>query len=129
MLSQNTFIQVRVVFASDNSNNEGKLLIIKYLIEHSDLPDKTIVRKALHNWYDQKQKSYEAWAKAYPVMLDEKKYHKLDQQNKWYEMAGITATPTLLINGFRLPNISTARFKIHVRINILSYLIHVAPKY
>jgi len=71
----------------------------------NELPDKTIVKKALNDWYDQKQKDYKAWAKVYPVELDEANYHKLDNQKEWCKMAEVTATPTLLLNGYRLPDI------------------------
>lgn len=60
------------------------------------------IKKALHDWYEQKQKSYEAWAKVYPVQLDEKEYVKLDKQSTWCEMAEIKTTPTFLLNGYRL---------------------------
>lgn len=62
-----------------------------------------MVKKALHDWYEQKQKSYEAWAKVYPVQLDKKEYGKLDKQSAWCKIAEIKATPTFLLNGYCLP--------------------------
>jgi len=44
-----------------------------------NLADKTVVRKALHDWYEQKQKNYDAWAKVYPIHLNETEYHKIDK--------------------------------------------------
>jgi hypothetical protein len=38
-----------------------------YKVEHNEV---------LNDWYNQKQKSYEAWAKIYPVALDDKKNKK-----------------------------------------------------
>jgi len=71
----------------------------------NELPDKTIVKQALNDWYEQKQKDYKAWAKVYPVTLNEANYHKLDKQKAWCKMAEVTATPTLLLNGYRLPEL------------------------
>jgi hypothetical protein len=71
----------------------------------NDLADKTIVRKALHDWYEQKQKNYDAWAKVYPVELKESEYYKIDRQHAWCELAEVTATPTMLLNGYRLPHL------------------------
>jgi len=61
--------------------------------------------KALHDWYEQKQKNYNAWAKVYPVHLNEVEYHKIDKQHAWCRLAEVTATPTLLLNGYRLPQL------------------------
>ncbi len=59
----------------------------------------------MHDWYDEKQKNYEVWAKIYPVQLIEKDFYKLDKQKEWCTMAEVTATPTLLLNGHHLPDI------------------------
>jgi protein-disulfide isomerase len=71
----------------------------------NELPDKTIVKKALNDWYEQKQKDYKAWPKVYPVELNEANFNKLDNQKAWCTMAGVTATPTMLLNGHRLPDL------------------------
>jgi hypothetical protein len=55
--------------------------------------------------YEQKQKSYDAWAKVYPVHLNEAEYYKIDKQKDWCQLAEVTATPTLLLNGYRLPDL------------------------
>jgi len=64
-----------------------------------------LVKQALNDWYEQKQKNYETWAKAYPVALNGVEYHKIDKQNAWCQLAEVTATPTLLLNGYRLPDL------------------------
>ena len=70
----------------------------------NELPDKTIVKRALHDWYAQKQKDYNTWAKIYPIELNESNYYKLDNQKDWCAMAEVVVTPTLLLNGYRLPD-------------------------
>ena len=59
----------------------------------------------MHDWYEQKQKDYESWAKIYPVTLIEENFKKIDKQKAWCELAEVAATPTLLVNGYKLPNI------------------------
>jgi len=63
------------------------------------------VKRALADWYDQKQKNYESWAKAYPVSLDEANFHKIDNQFRWVENAQVKFTPLMLISGYQLPDL------------------------
>lgn len=105
LLTQRTDIQARIVFVGSNTNENQKSDVSRHLMALNQLEDKEIIKKALHDWYEQKQKDYKAWAKIYPVELNETEYYKLDSQKTWCEMAEVTATPTLLLNGYRLPNL------------------------
>ena len=96
-------IQVRIIFNADNSDKDFKTPVVRHLMALSELQDKKIVKEALHDWYEQKQKDYGAWAKTYPVTLDADKYQKLEKQLAWCYIADVTFTPTILINGYRLP--------------------------
>ncbi|MGN6395261.1 MAG: vitamin K epoxide reductase family protein [Mucilaginibacter sp.] len=105
LLEKNGNIQARIVFTADNTETDRKTPVARHLMALHDLPDKSIVKKAMHDWYEQKQKDYESWAKVYPVTLIEKSFKKLDQQKAWCEVAEVAATPTLLVNGYKLPDI------------------------
>lgn len=103
LLEQRTDIQARIVFTAQNTDEDIKTPVSRHLMALNQLADKDIVKKALNDWYEQKQKDYKAWAKAYPVELNEAEYYKIDNQKAWCKMAEVTATPTLLLNGYRLP--------------------------
>jgi len=103
LLEQRTDIQARIVFTANNTDEDIKTPVSRHLMALNQLADKEIIKKALNDWYNQKQKDYKAWAKVYPVELNEAEYHKIDSQKAWCEMAEVTATPTLLLNGYRLP--------------------------
>jgi uncharacterized membrane protein len=105
LLNQNDNVQARVVFMASNSETDIKTPVTRHMMALYDLPDKTIVREAMHDWYKQKQKSYETWAKAYPVEIKEAGFFKIDRQREWCNMGKITATPVLLLNGYRLPDL------------------------
>ncbi|MCR8561018.1 thioredoxin domain-containing protein [Mucilaginibacter sp. BJC16-A38] len=98
-------VQARIVFTADNTDADIKTPVARHLMALNELPDKTIVENALHDWYEQKQKDYQAWAKVYPVQLNEANFYKLEKQNAWCKMAEVTATPTTLLNGYRLPDL------------------------
>lgn len=104
LLKHRTDLQARIVFTADNADNDIKTPVSRHLMTLYSLPDKTIVKQALYDWYAQKQKSYEAWAEFYPIELNECEYNKIDKQKAWCQMAEVTATPTLLLNGYRLPD-------------------------
>jgi uncharacterized membrane protein/thiol-disulfide isomerase/thioredoxin len=102
-LNHNQDIQVRLVFTANNKEEDLRTPVTRHLMALNELPDKNKVKQALHDWYEQKQKDYKAWAKVHPVTLDETKFYKLDRQQEWCNLAEVTATPTLLVNGYRLP--------------------------
>lgn len=104
-LNQNPDIQLRLVFATDNYPGDLKIPVARHLMALDQLSDKNQVKQALHNWYGQKQKVYEAWASRHPVTVDDTTLYKLEKQREWCNMAGVTATPTLLVNGYRLPEV------------------------
>ncbi|MDB5086755.1 MAG: hypothetical protein JWR09_749 [Mucilaginibacter sp.] len=105
LLEQRDDLQARIVFTASNTDEDIKTPVSRHLMALNQKPDKTIVKEALHDWYQQKQKTYEAWAKVYPVQIVEADFHKLDKQRIWCEMAEVTATPTMLLNGYRLSDL------------------------
>ncbi|BAU55193.1 cysteine peptidase family C39 domain-containing protein [Mucilaginibacter gotjawali] len=105
LLEQRSDLQARIVFTANNTENDIKTPISRHLVALNEFPDKEMVKKALNDWYEQKQKNYESWAKAYPVALNGVEYHKIDKQNAWCKLAEVAATPTLLLNGYKLPDL------------------------
>ncbi|HVW95423.1 MAG TPA: vitamin K epoxide reductase family protein [Mucilaginibacter sp.] len=105
LLQLNGNVQARIIFTADNTDADRKTAVARHMMALNELPDKTIVIKALNDWYEQKQKDYAAWAKVYPVQLREANFYKLEKQHDWCKMAEITATPTMLLNGHRLPDL------------------------
>lgn len=103
LLSEKGGIQVRIVFT--NSTEDAKIPINQHLMALSELADKSIIKKASHDWYQQKQKNYEEWSTRYPVQLDPKKFYKLEKQLAWINMAGVNSTPTIFLDGYQIPDL------------------------
>ncbi|HVW12402.1 MAG TPA: cysteine peptidase family C39 domain-containing protein [Mucilaginibacter sp.] len=103
LLAENNNVQARIVFTANNTDKDIKTPVSRHMMALNDLPDKNIMKKALHDWYEEKQKNYEAWARLYPVELDPANFYKLDKQHDWCQMAEVKSTPTLLLNGHILP--------------------------
>ena len=105
LLLERSDLQARIVFTARNTDNDIKTPVSRHLVALNELADKTQIKQALNDWYEQKHKNYETWAKAYPVALNGVEYNKMDRQKAWCEMAKVTATPTMLLNGYRLPEL------------------------
>lgn len=105
LLSENDNLQARVVFTVSNTDEDIRTPVARHLMALNNLADKVLVKCALHDWYNQKQSNYEEWAKIYPAELKDTEFYKLDQQKEWCTLAAVTATPTMLLNGYRLPEI------------------------
>jgi uncharacterized membrane protein len=105
LLEQNSNLQARIIFTASNEDGDIQTPVSRHLMTLHGLADKEVVKNALSDWYEQKQKNYQAWTKTYPVELKETEYNKINEQKAWCEMAEITATPTFLLNGYRLPGL------------------------
>ncbi len=105
LLEERSDIQARILFTANNTDNDIKTPISRHLVALNELPDKEKIKQALNDWYNQKQKNYEAWSKLYPVELNGVEYHKIDKQKAWCDLAEVAVTPTLLLNGYRLPDL------------------------
>jgi uncharacterized membrane protein/protein-disulfide isomerase len=104
LLQMQPGVQARIVFTADNTDNDVKTPVSRHLMALNTLADKTIVEKALHSWYAQEQKNYNDWAKAYPTANNIDVFDRMEKQKEWYKMAEVTATPTILLNGYPLPD-------------------------
>ncbi|AMR32031.1 hypothetical protein A0256_11670 [Mucilaginibacter sp. PAMC 26640] len=102
-LDSNLDIQIRIVFTATNDDSDVKTPVTRHLMALNEIANRQQVKDALHDWYEQKQKNYDAWARAHPVQIDETKFYKLEKQSAWCDMAEVKATPTLFVNGYRLP--------------------------
>ncbi|RWY48327.1 vitamin K epoxide reductase family protein [Mucilaginibacter gilvus] len=105
LLEGNDNLQVRIIFALGNRGNDISTSVSRHLVALSDVPGPNKLKTALNDWYEQKQKDYTSWAKAYPVALSGMEIKKIDKQNDWCEKAKVTATPTILLNGYLLPEL------------------------
>lgn len=59
---------------------------------------------ALHDWYGQEQKEYEIWAKRYPISSNSIGATQIEKQKQWCKAINVSVTPTMLINGYKLPD-------------------------
>jgi len=57
LLNNNGNIQARIVFTASNAPEDIKTPVSRHLMALNELPDKAIVKQALHDWYEQSRKT------------------------------------------------------------------------
>lgn len=67
------------------------------------LVDADLLGKALNDWYAQGAQNYEIWAQKYPITFNGEMNEVTKKQKTWCDMAEIAFTPTILVNGYKLP--------------------------
>jgi uncharacterized membrane protein len=65
--------------------------------------DEHNLKKALNDWFSQKVKNYDLWQINHPVNEVITDVDFLKRHKTWCQMADVTGTPTLFINGRKLP--------------------------
>jgi hypothetical protein len=99
----NKDVQIQIVFYPDINDQNGKYLVAKHLMGLY-LQHESNIRKAIADWY--RLMNYRSWKKLYPLEgqdNDPAVDSILSEQNKWCQQSNILFTPTVLINGFQLP--------------------------
>lgn len=102
-VQQNDELQVKLLFINENKENDPYTNMARHLMGLSLLEDKNIVILAMNDWFSQSNQSYEDWAKRYPAAIPDNIKAACAKQMKWYELLEISFTPTVLLNGYKLP--------------------------
>jgi thiol-disulfide isomerase/thioredoxin len=97
-------IKVKVIFTATNNESDRTNKPVKHLLAIAAKENRHQTEQALDDWYMADKKDYDAFAIKYPMNGELKEQEaNLDLMKKWCDEAEITATPTIFINGKRLP--------------------------
>lgn len=97
-------IKMQVVFSTPPDEMDDRTQVAKHLMSIQKFQDDVSLHHAMNDWYEQKQKDYDAWTKSYPVKEKADCSQALEVQREWCKTTEITGTPTIFINGRKLPN-------------------------
>jgi thiol-disulfide isomerase/thioredoxin len=104
IIKHNKNINLRVIFTARNTEHDRGALVVKHLlaIAGHNAPAKT--QQALDDWYLAPKKDYELFSAKYPMNGGLKQQdEKIEAMSAWCTEAEITHTPTIFVNGYRLP--------------------------
>ena len=105
IMQHNNNIKLKLIFTASNDATDRRGIVAKHLLAINEKHNAVQTQLALDDWYLADKKDYNAFAAKYPVNGELNKQEKqIEYMNTWCKEAGITATPTLFINGHRLPD-------------------------
>lgn len=104
IMESNKNIKMQLIFTASNDENDMRGIAAKHLLAINERNNTGEMRQALNDWYLANDKDYNAFADRYPLNGELKNQHtQIEHMSKWCNDAEITVTPTLFINGHRLP--------------------------
>lgn len=95
-------LQLKILFTTANQEEDARTKVARHVTALSLSKDEKYVGEALNGWYKQSNKDYDAWANQYPVSINEEMKIVTEKQKVWCEMAEISFTPTIFVNGYKL---------------------------
>lgn len=104
LLDYDLDVQIQIIFASPAPSDLTDTSIIAHILAISEKKDEDLLRKALDDWYLSPQKDYKAFASKYPMRIELQDYkNTLYEMSNWCKISGIKSTPTIFMNGHKLP--------------------------
>lgn len=100
-LAKGDEFRLQVVFSPHESSKE----VASHIMALNDYSDKQLVSRALNDWYGQDDKNYKSWATSFPTEGPHGTDDKLKKQQEWCDTIHLEYTPTILINGYKLPKL------------------------
>jgi uncharacterized membrane protein/glutaredoxin len=97
-------VKLQVIFMTQNAAWDEASKVAAHLMAIQS-ENKDLLQNAVNDWYEQKQKNYEAWASRYPLNEIPDAQQILQKQRDWYQLADVKHTPTIFINGRELPEV------------------------
>lgn len=103
IVRRNNNIKLKLIFNATNDKDDKRGIAARHLLAvYKKYVHKT--ESALSEWYLAEKKDYEEFAKKYPMNGELKKQEdEIEKMKEWCIQAEITFTPTIFINGYRLP--------------------------
>lgn len=99
----NDDLKVRILFKTGGRGNEKKLLFANHINSFAITETHEFTSTAIHDWYSYELKNFDKWAEIYPVRKQMDLDNLLTRQRDWCDMADVNFTPSIFINGYRLP--------------------------
>jgi len=109
LLKTNLDLQLRIVFTATGEDIDDRTLIARHLMELSKSPDKDLIIRALRFWSGLVHKDYEYFKTYFPVKTSDNSLNTIFNQSNWCKAVNIKVTPTILIDGYLIPERYTVK--------------------
>jgi uncharacterized membrane protein len=106
LVKLNSNVQIKIIFTAKNTETDRGAPVVKHLLAVASQGNPAKTQKALDDWYLGEPKDYELFSVKYPLNAElVQQDNKIEAMSQWCDQAQITHTPTIFVNGFRLPEI------------------------
>lgn len=97
-------INLQIVFVSGTDENDLRRKPINYFLNIAEMGDQKYLRKVLSDWYGSEEREFKSFIKKHGVNENLKNQkQKMKAMNTWCAYQNIEYTPTIFINGYKLP--------------------------
>lgn len=104
IIKENPSIKAQIIFTTSNNEKDRGLKPVRHLLAIAAKGDVLLTEQALDDWYLAKEKNYDQFAIKYPLNGElQKQVEKIDLMKNWCDEVKIQYTPTIFIDGYRLP--------------------------
>lgn len=98
-------LKAQIIFTTPNKPNNPAYEPVSHLMAIAAENNGHKIKRALDDWYLPKEKDYNVFKNKYPLNTElTKQGKKMEAMEKWCCAMEIKATPTILINGYELPD-------------------------
>ena len=106
IIHQNNNVKLTIIFTSTTNIEDRGLKPVQHLLAIYNKNNPSQMQQALDDWYLSEIQGYEIFAKKHPLNEDFLKYNNsINIMRKWCTVANITHTPTIFINGKKMPEL------------------------
>jgi hypothetical protein len=99
LLSKRHNLRVEIIFLACDGPTGRATTMLRHLLA---LGDKT---SALNDWYAQDAKDYAQWAKRWSANPEQTPFEQAKEHCDWCRAAKVDATPTVFVDGYKLPEV------------------------
>lgn len=104
IVHNNKNVRVKVIFTATNNEEDRGAPVVRHLLALHEKNDPGKMENALDDWYLAEKKDYTRFSERYPMNGElTKQDEKIEMMSNWCKKAGIRYTPTIFVNGKRLP--------------------------
>jgi uncharacterized membrane protein len=104
IIYNNKNVKLKLIFTASNDKDDKRGIAARHLLAVHEKQNCLQTQQALDDWYMADKKDYEAFASKYPVNEEIKhQENQIEEMKEWCKQAAISFTPTIFINGYRLP--------------------------
>lgn len=104
LVNHNKEVKVKIIFTTTNSEHDRGAPVVRHLLAIQEKGREDDLENALDDWYLAEKKNYESFSAKYPMNGTlQTQDEKIEEMSSWCKKAGIHYTPTIYVNGRRLP--------------------------